>query len=173
MTNANQAESDWTLAKVSAAERPLLAQLLQLYLHDFSDFQHDEVDEEGRFGFSWLNDYWTKPGFHALLLRVQGKPAGFALVEEAGADLLPDHHYVAEFFVLRAYRRAGYGRAMAWALFDRFPGQWKVVQIRENVPAQIFWRRVINDYTAGHYAEHVELNGDLVEIFDTADWRLR
>jgi predicted acetyltransferase len=159
----------WTLTDATEQERPLLAQLLQLYLHDFCDFDHADVDEAGRFSYRWLDDYGAKPGYHALVLRVDGRPAGFTLLEEIGSEDNPERHYIAEFFVLRSYRRRGYGAVMARALFDRFPGRWHVEEIARNTPAQAFWRRVIAAYTGGRYTEHVNERGEVIQWFDTRD----
>lgn len=161
------APGDWTLTTVTDAERPLLAHLLQFYLYDFSELDHDDVGEDGRFAYKWLDLYGTRAGYHALLLRVRDKPAGFVLLEERGSEGNDDAHYVAEFCVLRAYRRGGYGTAMARALFDRFPGRWWIEEIAPNTAAQTFWRRVVADYTGGRYNEHVDKHGEIVQQFDT------
>lgn len=163
------APTDWSLEHASGAERPLLAQLLQLYLHDFSELDRDDVGEDGRFAYRWFDLYGTKPGYHALLLRVGGRPAGFVLLEEQGSEDNPDAHYVAEFFVLRAYRRGGYGTAVAFALFDRYPGRWVIEQTAPNLAAQAFWRAVVAAYTGGRYAERDKEGGEVVQEFDTAD----
>jgi hypothetical protein len=79
---AREAPEAWSLAAVRPTEHPLLQRLFELYLYDFSEIEHADVDEEGWFVPSarpWLARYWTEPGKHALLLRVGGKPAGFAL----------------------------------------------------------------------------------------------
>jgi predicted acetyltransferase len=60
---------------------------------------------------------------------------------------------MAEFFVMRRYRRKGVGLAAASAIFDRFKGPWEVRQRDENVEATAFWRRVIAHYTGGRYQE--------------------
>jgi len=60
---------------------------------------------------------------------------------------------MAEFFVMRSYRRRGVGLAAAFAAFDRFKGPWEVRQRDENVAAIAFWRRAIHDYTRGNYRE--------------------
>lgn len=164
--------SDWTLTNVKESERDLLEQLLQFYLYDFSEMDDEEVDEAGRFRYPVTGPYGREPGRHALLLRVRGKPAGFVLVDERspipGSE---DRRYVREFFVMRAYRRHGYGAAMAWAIFDRFPGRWQVEQIGPNVGAQAFWRRVIGAYTAGRFSERTEEREGLtlvIQEFDTS-----
>jgi predicted acetyltransferase len=64
---------------------------------------------------------------------------------------------MAEFFVMKKYRQRGVGRKIAYQLFDRFHGVWKIAQIEENMPAQAFWRKVISEYTNGNYEEIREL----------------
>ena len=161
----------WSLTPLQEAERTLLTNLLELYLYDFSGFTGWTVQEDGRFAREeWYERQWSGPGRHAFLLRVAGKPAGFAIVDERSP--LPggeDCHYVAEFFVMRAYRRQGWGGAMAGHLFDRFPGGWQVLQVPENKDAQAFWRRVIDDYTGGRFTEQTLVDGDIVQQFETGD----
>ena len=59
-----------------AAERPLLEQLAQFYIYDFSELEpadsdRFEFDETGSLGtLSDLGDYWSQASFHPLLLRV-------------------------------------------------------------------------------------------------------
>ncbi len=158
---------------ISEAEQMVLMQLWELYLYDFSELEHADVDEEGWFVPSardWLARYWSEPGKHALLLRVEGRPAGLALVDEssplAGSG---DRRFLGAFFVARAYRRRGYGAAAARAIFDRFPGRWQVLQIRAKQAAQTFWRRVIGDYTRGRYRERWVSEREVVQEFDTRE----
>ena len=50
---------------------------------------------------------------------------------------------LAEFFVMRKYRRHGVGTFLARELFSRFPGAWQVRQMASNSAATAFWRRAI------------------------------
>ncbi len=155
-------------------ERDIVANLMQFYLYDFSEFDGAQVGEDGRFTDldSELDAYGTVPERHALLLRVAGKPAGFALVDELSRRPNGnDRHYVAEFFVMRAYRRRGFGEAVAHAIFDRFPGPWQVAQIGANLPAQAFWRRVIAAYTGGRYRERRSPTGAIIQEFESRPHR--
>jgi predicted acetyltransferase len=111
--------------------------LLELYAHDFSELTGADVDEDGVFGYDRLDAYWTEPERHPFLIRVDGCIAGFALVRSG----LP--HDMAEFFVLRKYRRGGVGGEAARAVFGMFPGDWQVRQIRTNEAAIKFWRAAI------------------------------
>jgi predicted acetyltransferase len=133
-----------------------LQALFELYVYDFSEILDLDVEEDGRFRVPPLDAYWTDPRRHAFLIRVDGKLGGFALVLEwsrlTGDEGVCD---VAEFFVMRRYRRRGVGeRAAAW-LFDRFRGPWEVRQKAENRAAIAFWRRVIDRYTGGRFTEVV------------------
>jgi predicted acetyltransferase len=117
--------------------KPVVRQLLELYSHDFSQFNGADVDERGVFGYPYLDNYWTEPERHPFLIRVDGRIAGFAFVR-SGAP-----HDMAEFFVMRKYRRGGFGANAARAVFGRFPGEWQVRQVAANVAAVAFWRTVI------------------------------
>ncbi len=118
-------------------DKPLLRQLLQLYQYDFTEFDPADVDADGFYRYPYFDNYWTEPERHPLLFRVDGNWAGFALVR-AGAP-----HDMAEFFVMRKYRRGGVGTTLARAVFAMFPGQWQVRQMTSNAAATAFWIRAI------------------------------
>lgn len=49
------------------------------------------------------------------------------------------------------------GKNMAFAVFNKHPGLWRVRQIAGSEAATKFWRRVIGEYTNGNYTEtHIE-----------------
>jgi predicted acetyltransferase len=50
---------------------------------------------------------------------------------------------MAEFFVMRKYRRMGIGRRAAIEVLGRFPGSWQVRQQLSNPAATTFWRTAI------------------------------
>lgn len=140
-------------------------------LDDFGDISRADVGPDGRFPYLWHDRYWTDPTRHAFLMRAAGRPAGFVHVRAAGGADVPDpcRHALAEFFVMRAHRRAGLRTKIAVALFDRFPGPGWIEQVAPNVAAPSFWRRVVAGYTAGRFAEHATSTGTIVQRFDTAD----
>jgi predicted acetyltransferase len=152
----------------SHQEKGTLQNLMQLYLYDFSELAGEDVDDSGRFGYAYLDLYWTEPERHPFLIRVDGKLAGFALVRQASSlvEGAPSSGetcmHMAEFFILRKYRRQGVGALAAWKLFDRFPGRWEVYEIAENAAAQDFWRKAIGEYTGENYREF---------ILDQQEWR--
>ena len=126
-------------------DEPTLRNLLQLYLHDLSEFESIEVSDEGEFRYPYLSNYWAEPGRYAYLLMVDDALAGFALVK-SGSELVGDDwaKELAEFFVLRKYRHKGVGRTVATHLFAMFPGPWVVAVIQQNRDAAQFWDHVIS-----------------------------
>jgi predicted acetyltransferase len=131
-----------------------LKALFELYAYDFSEILGLDVGENGRFEVPPLDAYWMDLRRHAFLIRVDAALAGFALVQErsrlTGAEAVND---MAEFFVVRKYRRRGVGEQAAEWLFDRFRGPWEVRQRAENHAATAFWRRAIARYTDGRFDE--------------------
>ena len=119
------------------ADKSVLRNLLELYLHDFSELTGADVDEHGLFGYRFLDNYWSEPDRHPFFIRADGRLAGFALVRSGTP------HDMAEFFVLRKYRRNGVGLLAARALFAAFPGEWQVREMSGNAGATAFWRRAI------------------------------
>lgn len=141
------------LAPVSAAEKPVLFAIMQLYLYDSSDYTGDEVGATGVYAYHYFDLYWTEDGRFPFLIMLDNQIVGLALVRqlERGPDPL---HQLAEFFIMRSYRRRGLGRAAATAVFDRFPGRWEVQQSAANHAGRAFWQRVIDDYTQSDYENH-------------------
>ena len=143
-----------TLLPAGILEKPTLSNLMQLYLYDFSALDGADVDACGCFSYAHLDAYWTTTDHHPFLIHVAGCLAGFALINRYSRLHEPfDGHAVAEFFILRKYRRMGAGRVAAIQLFDRFPGRWEVASLATNIPAQSFWRSTIDAYTEGRYQE--------------------
>ena len=140
------------------AERPILVRLLQLYCHDFSEFAGIEsargrVDAEGRFSYPGLDAYWSEADREALLHRVNGDLAGFVLLNRRSASGEPVDRAIAEFFVLRKYRRAGIGLHVAHRVLRDRPGRWEIPVAAYNAPALAFWSRTVGSLGAAELEE--------------------
>src|SRR5262245_60639156 len=135
-----------------ASAKPLVANLLELYLHDFSEFVPSTIGEDGRFGYPYLAAYWQERERFPFLIKVDTALAGFALIRQGSLlSGVPDVMDIAEFFVLRGWRRRGIGQTAAHALFGRFPGRWEVRVLEANVGALPFWEQTIAAYTQYHF----------------------
>ena len=134
----------------SLEQKAILANLLELYCHDFCDFVDLEIGPDGRFGFSDVDLYWTEPARHPLLIYVDTRLAGFVLIDGLSRGSQEETVWdVAQFFILRGYRRAGIGTEVAHQVWKRFPGRWEVRVMVSNEPAYHFWRHAIQSF-AGH-----------------------
>jgi predicted acetyltransferase len=152
----------------SSEDKTLIQRLMELYLYDFTEFDGADLDAHGCFGYPYVDHYWTEKGRYPFLVRVDGRLAGFVLVSQH--TFVPgNERSIAEFFIMRKYRRQGVGRAVACRVFDRLPGRWEAQEMASNTPAQQFWRSVIAVYTGGAYSE-VVLDNDQwrgpVQFFD-------
>jgi predicted acetyltransferase len=128
--------------------------MMELYQYDFSEFEGTDLDQHGCFGYTYLDHYWVEEGRHSFIVCVDGKLAGFVLVNQY-THIPGNEHSVAEFFILRKYRQRGIGKGVAFHIFDLFSGKWEVGQTESNTVAQQFWRNVVGEYTAGQFAETV------------------
>lgn len=119
---------------VPLEQAPILANLLELYVHDFSEFLDVEIGEDGRFGYPALSLYWSEPDRHPFFIKLDGTYAGLVLVKRECAvwDM-------AEFFILRGCRRRGIGTQVAHEVWKRLPGLWEVRVMEANVSARRFW----------------------------------
>jgi predicted acetyltransferase len=155
------------LTVATQADIPVMQNLMQLYLYDFTEFDNADPDAQGLYSYEYLPLYWIEPERHPFLIRVEGQWAGFVLVRKVIESGVQPYYSIAEFFVMRKYRRQGVGRQAAHMTFDRFPGRWIVAQEETNRPAQTFWRKIIAEYTNGAFEEGVPASADWHGPFQT------
>jgi predicted acetyltransferase len=144
MTNTDVATV--SLDAATAADATLLANLLELYTHDLSGvFPEVVLGPDGRYGYKRLPLYWSEPDRRfAFVIHADGQVAGFVLVTRGSpASEDPEVLDVAEFFVLRRYRRRGVGQRAARLLWRRLPGRWTVRVAEENRGGLAFWGDVL------------------------------
>src|SRR4051812_41751040 len=116
---------DIEIVAASMEDKPLIQRMMELYLYDFSPLENSDLNAHGYFDYPYLDHYWVEPGRYPFVVRVKGKLAGFVLVNQH--TYLPGNEWsMAEFFILRRYRRQGIGKHVAWNIFDRFGGKWEV-----------------------------------------------
>jgi predicted acetyltransferase len=138
-----------TIEVIPAApdEEAILANLLELYMHDFSEFNDIELGEDGRFGYKSLSLYWREPDRHPFLIRMNGKLAGLVLVKR-GPDFSNKQTIwdMAEFFIVRGYRRRGIGTGTGYEVWRRFPELWQVRVMESNHSAHQFRAHAIAEF---------------------------
>jgi predicted acetyltransferase len=146
---------DILIEAAAPGDEQRLANLLELYIHDLSETFPVELGRDGRFGYEKLPCYWSEPDRRfPFLIKYDGRLAGFVLVTHGVLPSNdPDVFDVAEFFVLRRYRRLGVARRAAFLVWDRFPGRWVVRVSEGNAGALPFWARVVAEYAKGSAIE--------------------
>ena len=145
------------LCPADDTRKHVIRNLYQLYEYDMAEFLTEPVDDDGLFRVTgYLDHYWLEPERHPFLILTEGQLAGFTLVRE----FEPGTHSIAEFFVMRYYRRRGIGRIAAHAAFRAFPGRWSVAQGAERPSSQNChqwhhrWQAVLPTRSVGGCARH-------------------
>jgi predicted acetyltransferase len=136
------------LIQADAEHQPVLENLLQFYIHDFSEVIPHDVGDDGRYSYQDLSLYWSDAFHLPFLAKIDGKLVGFVLItrtEEPSSD--GQAYDMTEFFVLRPYRRRGIGREMAEKVWLRCPGRWQIRVMAKNIAAFKFWASTIAKVT--------------------------
>ena len=150
MTDVNP-RSEWIELELVANESRLIVEnLLQLYIHDLSQFRFSRPNETGRFDHDdRYAVFFTDPDRCAYLFRDDSGPVGFGLVR----GLSEHRRLMAGFFVVRGARRRNVGHDAALELLRRHPGVWEIPFQEENAGAARFWRVVADAAVGAEWTE--------------------
>jgi predicted acetyltransferase len=133
-----------------AESRPVVENLVQLYIHDLSQFRFSRPDEAGRFNHDdRYVPYFSDPDRCVYLFRDDSGPVGFGLVR----GLNERRRLMAGFFIVRGVRRHGVGRDAALAMWQRHPGVWEIPFQDENAGAARFWRETASAAVGDRWSE--------------------
>jgi len=155
-----------TLLTAAHEHKPIIENLMQFYMYDFSNYVDLDVEADGLFkAYKDLALYWNDKNRFPYIIQTQNTYAGFALVRWIETPQ-QSHYSIAEFFVMNKYRRAGIGKTIANQLFNLHKGNWEVFQKETNKPAQLFWHSVIDTYTKGNFTERLK-DGKRIQAFKT------
>jgi predicted acetyltransferase len=144
--------SNFCVSKIGPESEVVLRNLFQYYLHDMAEWFDVDTQADGTYFYD-TSSVWGK-GYEAHLAKVGDSLAGFALVGSAD-EWLGDigAHDMHEFFVIRRFRRNGFGQTMATLVWNERPGKWLVRVLEANGPAVLFWRATIADHSDGLFDE--------------------
>jgi predicted acetyltransferase len=125
------------LIRAGAEYQSALGNLLELYIHDFSELVPIDVGDDGRYGYKSLRLFWSDSSRLPFLARLDGKIVGFALVTQSSEPSGDGEAWdMAEFFVLRRYRHRGIGIQLAEKVWLHCPGRWQIRVMEKNVLAR-------------------------------------
>lgn len=140
----------------TADQESIVANLLELYCYDFSEFIDLTLNPDGRFQYPRLSEYWSVEGRHPFLVRGDGQLVGCVLVSR-GSRISGDPQVwdMSEFFIVRNRRRRGLGLIVAQTVWSLLSGRWEVRVLAHNAPAVRFWQVATSAY--GPRRSHVTL----------------
>ena len=143
---------DILLKQVQIEDREILANLLEKYDYEFSQYDNRDVNKLGLYGYKYLDCYWLEDKRQAYFIEADGNLAGFVMINEiAEAEDRKTDFSAAEFFVMYKYRRKGIGKQAFFMAADLHRGKWQLKRHPKNLVSVFFWDKVINEYTSGNY----------------------
>ena len=95
------------------------------------------------FAYPNLDAYWNDTSRYPYIIAHGERFVGFALVHRVTNE--PTFELV-EFYVAAEFRRRGFGRAAAEALFMLHLGAWSIAIRNDNPSGRAFWRPVLARY---------------------------
>ncbi|WP_270168594.1 GNAT family N-acetyltransferase [Paenibacillus sp. SYP-B4298] len=153
----NTKENQIQLLRAEEHDKPVIRNLMQYYQYDTTEYNNEDPSPFGLFDYNYLDHYWTDHGKEtegrvAYIIKIRGNLAGFAMVNNFSViNCDSNAKTIAEFFIMRKWRKQGIGRNVALRIFDTHMGGWEVKQEKENLIAQKFWESVVKQYTNGRY----------------------
>jgi predicted acetyltransferase len=132
------------LVRMHPSNASVLANLAQAYEAEFSKITLKMPDPSGLFPLDTL----PEAPYVGYLFYQKEIPIGFCIVDVESA--IRD---IGEFYIVPAMRGRKLGAQLAFAIFDAYPGEWRVRQIEGADEATRFWRIVIKQYTHNTYDE--------------------
>ncbi len=85
---------DLEIVPVSYEKKSILRNLLELYQYETSPFEDSgagDVNDDGTYGYRYMDHYWTEEGRHAYFIKVSGKLAGFMMIRQAANTIERQH----------------------------------------------------------------------------------
>jgi predicted acetyltransferase len=140
--------------EASINDKLIIRNMMELYNYDLSEYEDSNLNEHGLYEYKYIDNYWTEGNRHPFIVKVNDKLAGFVLAGKYGSvTSYPTDYSIAEFFILKKYRKNGVGKTVAFVVFNKFRGNWEVKQLKKNSISHSFWRKVIAQYTLNNFEE--------------------
>jgi len=132
-----------TLIPAKEADKPILANLYSLYLHDLSAYTESlTIHSDGSFVFDNLDFIWEEEGISPYLIKLDNHLIGFLLLLERPYLKKEIDYSVNDIFILNRYRGKGFGLQVVESLFQVKQGHYYIIELSANKPAVLFWKKV-------------------------------
>lgn len=136
-----------SLKKVNKNDIKLLDNLLQLYLHDISEYFPIDFDSKTcKYKYDSLDKYVDESNNYAYLFMNSNDIIGFTLI-----DCDNNYMVVQEMFILNNYKNIGLGKECISKVFDLYRGNWIIKSLPASPKSENFWKKAIEKYTNNNY----------------------
>ena len=136
-----------TVTPATERDRPVISNLLQLMLYDLSPHYGEWIGRDGRYAYEWLDNYWVEPDRYPYLICREEQLVGFALLmAHSPVSGRAPCWFMAEFFILKAQRRRGYGQVALGEILSRHNGNWEIAVMNNNRDAGFFWTNALSKF---------------------------
>jgi predicted acetyltransferase len=139
------------IIQVSREQKEILRNLMEKYDYEFSQYENMDVNDIGLYGYNYIDHYWTEENRYAFFIKINGKLAGFIMVNNIDETEMKTNFSMAEFFIMYKYKRLGIGAYAVKNIFEKFKGKWEITYAQNNIPANKFWNKIVYEYTNGKY----------------------
>lgn len=136
-----------SIKRVGSDEKDTLANLLEKYNYEFSQYDKRQFDNNGLFGYKYLNNYFKESGRFAYFIFVDDTLAGFALINKYKECDRPIDWSIAEFFVSYNFRRQGVATEAVRQIFNIHKGWWHIKYHKKNIASVVLWNKIAKMYS--------------------------
>lgn len=129
---------------ISEDRKQVLRNLVKMYCYEWSQYNGIDVDQNGDYAFEHeLGRFFEKYKHYPYLVEIEGKPAGFVLVDTDICHYRESEYAISEAFILHKYRKTGVGKQAVTEIFKRHRGKWEIKMHPKNMGAMDFWKNVV------------------------------
>jgi len=137
---------NFTLLQASIEYKVVMQNLMQFYIYDFSEYIKYDVGDSGQFApYPYLDDYWEDlNNKFPYIIKRDDKYVGFVLVKLIESEKSKCFS-MAEFFILKKYRRSGVGKAIAVEVFNLHRGIGRFIKKRVINQHKYFGKKLLRN----------------------------
>ena len=139
------------IIRVTEDKKDTLANLLEKYLYEFSQYDKQQYGNDGLFSYKYLDNYFTEKSRFAYFIYTDNQLAGFALLNKYHECDRPIDWSIAEFFVSYNFRNQGVATEAVRQIFEKHKGHYHIKYHKKNIASVILWNHVARKYSGGNY----------------------
>ena len=124
------------------SDKHIIQSMLDDYLRELAGYREIGTGAVDAASYPYFDVYWSEAGRYPFMMICGEEVAGFVFIR--GPDSTGTNGFqVAEFYVKPPFRRQGVGRQAAFALWNRFSGEWELQAHARNEKAVKFWHTCV------------------------------